>query len=111
MNCEQVREQLSAYLDSALAREKREKIAIHLDGCTRCNERLIELRYFDALIARLPRMTPDEGLRERILSSAEYRELTGTFGRAKGVGQAARSRQRLDGQNAGRPLGSHQRKL
>ncbi len=76
MKCEQVREQLSAYLDSELAREEREEIAVHLATCRECSEEAIELCRFDALIARLPRISPDDTLREKIFSSAEYRELT-----------------------------------
>jgi Tol biopolymer transport system component len=80
MKCEQVREQLSAYLDSQLAREEREEIAIHLQTCMGCSAAIVDLRRFDILIGRLPRVSPDDSLREKIFSSAEYRELTGTFG-------------------------------
>src|SRR5689334_15662810 len=103
MNCEQVREQLSAYLDSELAREEREEMAIHLATCKECSEEVIELRRFDALIARLPRIFPDDALHEKIFSSAEYRELTGTFGATKLTGQLITQRQGTHRHQAGRP--------
>ena len=79
MNCEQVEELLSAYLDNALAPEERRTVAIHLHQCTHCSSILADFRRFDALLSQLPRVTPAQELRERIFSSPEYLELTGTF--------------------------------
>ena len=79
MNCEQVEELLSAYLDNQLATEERREIASHLHQCRQCNAILTEFRRNDALLRHLPRVSPDPALRERIFSSPEYIELTGTF--------------------------------
>jgi predicted anti-sigma-YlaC factor YlaD len=79
MKCEQVKEFLSAYLDSQLALEEREAIAAHLQTCTECNNVLVDFRYFDALLARLPCVAPDESLRQKIFSSAKYKEISGIF--------------------------------
>jgi anti-sigma factor RsiW len=79
MNCEQVEELLSAYLDNALALEERHSIATHLQECAHCSAILADFRRFDALITHLPRVNPDSALRERIFSSSQYLELTGTF--------------------------------
>jgi hypothetical protein len=79
MNCEQVEELLSAYLDNALALEERHRIAAHLQECAHCSAILADFRRFDALIAHLPRLSPDSALRDRIFSSSQYLELTGTF--------------------------------
>ena len=79
MNCEQVGELLSAYLDDALAPEERVDVAAHLQGCSQCNSILVDFRRFDALLRQLPRVSPKATLRERIFSSPEYLELTGTF--------------------------------
>src|SRR5690348_17114290 len=79
MNCEQVEELLSAYLDNALAPEERLSVAIHLHHCNRCSNVLADFRRFDALLSELPRVHPAPELRERIFSSPEYLELTGTF--------------------------------
>ncbi len=79
MNCEQVEELLSAYLDNALASEDRREVAAHLQTCTNCSALLAEFSRNDALLSHLPRVSPDPALRERIFSSPEYLELTGTF--------------------------------
>jgi len=79
MNCEQVEELLSAYLDNMLALEERRAVATHLKSCTRCTATLADFRRNDALLKRLPRVSPDPALRERIFTSPEILELTGTF--------------------------------
>jgi hypothetical protein len=78
MNCEQVEELLSAYLDNALALEERHGVATHLKACSRCSGILADFRRFDVLIAHLPRVSPDLALRNRIFSAPQYLELTGT---------------------------------
>lgn len=77
MNCEQVEELLSAYLDNMLAPEERRQVAAHLQICRRCTQALADYRRNDALLARLPRVAPDAALRERIFSSPDFLELTG----------------------------------
>jgi len=79
MNCEQVEELLSAYLDDALAPEDRREVAAHIQTCTNCSALLAEFSRNDALLSHLPRVSPDPALRERIFSSPEFLELTGTF--------------------------------
>lgn len=79
MNCEQVKELLSAYLDNALAPDERRKVAVHLQTCTACSAILAEFRRNDALLSQLPRVNPDPALRDRIFSSPEFLDLTGTF--------------------------------
>ena len=76
MKCEQVKESLSAYLDSQLVLEEREAIATHLQTCTECSNVLVDFRYFDTLLSRLPRVEPNALLRQKIFSSAEYQEIT-----------------------------------
>src|SRR3989442_13503173 len=79
MNCERVEELLSAYLDNALASEEWQEVIAHLQTCTNCSAMLIEFSRNDALISHLPRVSPDPALRDRIFSSPEFLELTGTF--------------------------------
>jgi hypothetical protein len=79
MNCEQVKELLSAYLDNTLAQEEHQQIATHLQNCAECSAMLADFRRFDALLIQLPRISPDESLQEKIFSSPEYQELTGAF--------------------------------
>jgi hypothetical protein len=77
MNCEQVKESLSAYLDDVLAPEEKRTIATHLETCSECNAMLADFRRFDTLLHQLPRVSPGAGLRQKIFSSPEYLELTG----------------------------------
>ncbi|MBA2393875.1 MAG: PD40 domain-containing protein [Ktedonobacteraceae bacterium] len=77
MNCEQVRELLSAYLDDALAPEEKRTLATHLETCSECRAMLADFRHFDTLLHHLPRVSPGVGLRQKIFSSPEYLELTG----------------------------------
>src|SRR6516165_2884770 len=79
MNCERVEELLSAYLDNALAYEEWREVSAHLQVCPGCSAILAEYRRNDALIERLPRVSPDHSLRTRIFTSPEFLELTGTF--------------------------------
>jgi Putative zinc-finger/WD40-like Beta Propeller Repeat len=79
MNCERVEGLLSAYLDNALALEEWREVSLHLQTCAKCSTMLAEFSRNDALIARLPRVSPDPALRDRIFSSPEFFELTGTF--------------------------------
>ena len=86
MNCEQVEELLSAYLDNALALEERLAVATHLQGCSHCSTILADFQRLDALLSQQPRVSPDPALRDRIFSSLEYLELTGTFDSSIGRG-------------------------
>lgn len=76
MNCELVRERLSAYLDNMLASDEYGEIMLHLQRCSRCMMLLAELRQNDILLAWLPRMSPHPALSERIFASPEMLELT-----------------------------------
>jgi hypothetical protein len=76
MNCEQVKELLSAYLDDTLAQAERQQIAQHLHICADCRVILADFRRFDALLAQLPRVSPAPILYAKIFSSPDYLELT-----------------------------------
>lgn len=78
MNCGQVEEQLSAYLDDMLVPEKRREITVHLQICSHCMMLLAELRQNDMLVARLPRISPRPALARRLFSSPDMLALTGT---------------------------------
>ncbi|HLX40956.1 MAG TPA: hypothetical protein VKR42_10495 [Ktedonobacteraceae bacterium] len=86
MNCEQVEEQLSAYLDNMLvlgetaasANQLHMAVTAHLQGCLHCSNILADYRRIDTLLSAMPRVSPSPALRNRIFSSPEYLELTGT---------------------------------
>ncbi|GHO84585.1 anti-sigma factor family protein [Dictyobacter formicarum] len=69
MNCEQVRDLLSAYLDDQLTADERQRVSAHLPSCPQCAGILADYRRFDALLAQLPRVTPTPDLRNRILAT------------------------------------------
>src|SRR5205807_6346665 len=85
MNCEQVEELLSVYLDDSFAvgetaetaLELQHDIAAHLQDCARCSTTLADFRRFDTLLAQMPHISPSPALREKIFTSPEYFELTG----------------------------------
>ncbi len=103
MNCEQVEELLSAYLDNALALEERHGVATHLQSCSQCSAILADFRRFDALIAHLPRLSPDLALRNRIFSSSRYLELTGTADAVRTMGHPTVPHPRTQRDTAHRP--------
>jgi Tol biopolymer transport system component len=88
MNCEQVEELLSAYLDNMLAPEERRQVSAHLQTCRSCTQALADYRRNDVLVSRLPHVAPDAALRERIFTSPDFLELTGeTRENASSAGQ------------------------
>ncbi len=95
MNCEQVKELLSPYLDNALAQEERRTVVAHLAHCAECNKVLTDFQHFDTLLTRMPRIAPDAALRERIFSSPAYLELIGTSGALDRRAQPTVPQQRL----------------
>lgn len=60
-------EQLSAYLDGALAAAERASVEAHLASCGRCRARLAELREVSRLLAALPELAPRRSLLPRRL--------------------------------------------
>lgn len=77
MNCEQIEERLSAYLDNMLASDERRATTVHLQTCPRCMLLLAEIRRHDMLLAQLPRVYPPLTLHERIFSDPQIRALWG----------------------------------
>ncbi|WP_126552075.1 anti-sigma factor family protein [Dictyobacter kobayashii] len=73
MNCEQVKDLLSAYLDDQLTAYERQSVAAHLPSCLQCNAILADYRRFDTLLSQVPRVSPPPDLRYRILAT------TGSF--------------------------------
>lgn len=79
MNCEHVEELLSAYLDTVLTPQEHDAVAVHLQECSACSSILADFSHFDSLLAQQPRVSPPATLKEKLFSSPEYLELTGTL--------------------------------
>jgi len=60
MSCEELSEELSAYLDGELSSQQRSRLEAHLQRCTRCREELGSLRAVSRLVASLPAVEPSE---------------------------------------------------
>ncbi len=68
--CEEVREQLSAWLDGELAEAERARVAAHLDSCAACRRELAQLTALNAALAELAAPVPS-GLAERVLARVQ----------------------------------------
>lgn len=66
MNCEPIRGLLSAYLDDQLSASERQSVNAHLDICIECSAILSDYYRFDALLARLPYLTPPSSLQKDV---------------------------------------------
>ena len=75
MNCEPIRGLLSAYLDDQLSASERQSVSAHLATCTECRAILSDYYRFDALLARLPYLTPPSSQQRDVYypSSGRYR--------------------------------------
>lgn len=62
MMCEQVNDELSAYLDGELPADARAAVESHLAGCVECQQAAAELKSIAAAIHDLPRLKAPAGL-------------------------------------------------
>lgn len=69
--CDNVRDQLSAYLDGELAENERREVHAHLDGCAACREELAELRSMIDTLRALPRVPAPPELAGRVRAAIE----------------------------------------
>jgi hypothetical protein len=70
MMCHDVREQLSALIDDALASHERETLDAHLATCADCRRELEQLRATAALLRRLPVVRAPAGFVDRVMTAA-----------------------------------------
>ena len=75
MQCKQVREHLSAYLDRELTAELATAVRHHLASCPECRAMLEELRATADLLGRLPAQQAPEGLADDVMRQVEQRML------------------------------------
>ncbi len=61
MNCEEVRELLSEYLDGFLSEDKKVEVGRHLQSCSLCQKELKQLENISFTIAKLPDVPLPEG--------------------------------------------------
>ncbi len=73
MSCEELSEELSAYLDGELSPDERTALEAHLERCPRWREELGSLRAVSELLASLPRVEPSEEFSQVLAESMSAR--------------------------------------
>jgi len=74
MRCQDIRQELSAYLDGVLDSEKNKIVAEHLLNCHKCRSYWQALQADAQLLRGLPEMTPLPGFRTELLSKLKKLE-------------------------------------
>lgn len=92
MDCQQVREQLSDYLDGHIVEKDRNEVSGHLDECDGCRDRLGQLRQITTTLHTLPKaeLPACTQLSMRVMASreAERRRFAGLSGLLRRCKQA-----------------------
>lgn len=68
MNCEELRDRLSAHLEADLDARERARIEDHLSECPDCRREYRELRHVVDLLRGLPPVAPPPGLADRVIA-------------------------------------------
>lgn len=58
MNCAEIKDELSAYIDGELPPARRADVEAHVAGCPQCRQQVAELRQLAAGVAAMPKMQP-----------------------------------------------------
>ena len=74
MECREVRERLSAWLDRELPPEEHDLVAAHLEGCTGCRRELAQLRALEGALGKLAVEAPSQ-VAERVLARLQERRV------------------------------------
>jgi anti-sigma factor RsiW len=73
MECRDIRERLSAWLDRELPPEEHELIAAHLEGCTGCRRELAQLRVLETALGELAAAPPPR-VAEQVLARLQAQQ-------------------------------------
>jgi predicted anti-sigma-YlaC factor YlaD len=62
LDCQQIDERLSGYLDGELTQGDRQRVEVHLDSCPKCREAFEEMARLREAVGKLPfdQMSPDQ---------------------------------------------------
>ncbi len=66
MSCEELSEELSAYLDGELSPRERAALKAHLERCSRCRQELVSLRAVSQLVGSLPQVQPSQAFSQAL---------------------------------------------
>lgn len=88
MDCRQVREELSAYIDGVLGESLLLQLEAHLKGCPHCAAEAEELREVVGMVRALGDIAPPEGFRGRVMARVKN-EVGATAGTGVSEGAGA----------------------
>ncbi|MRR08384.1 MAG: hypothetical protein EG828_15975, partial [Deltaproteobacteria bacterium] len=74
MNCSEIEDKLSAYLDGVLRNDERNNVEKHCAECTRCRHALEELERTKNILGELDEVEPPSWLTERVMSRIREKE-------------------------------------
>lgn len=74
MQCKDVRDLFSPYLDGFLESEEQRKVARHLESCATCQAQYTDLRHTVELLRDMPEVTPPAGFRKQLREQLEALE-------------------------------------
>jgi anti-sigma factor RsiW len=66
MNCNEISDKLSLYIDDELSSEEMKQVEEHLNSCENCQKVLDEYRNLISVLKNLPEEEPPEGYCERL---------------------------------------------
>ncbi|GAV24860.1 hypothetical protein ciss_07930 [Carboxydothermus islandicus] len=73
MECNEVRELLSAYIDGEVTAEEKKQVERHLQSCAGCREAYGQYVDMGAVLKMLPFLEPDTPLREKVQDKIKYK--------------------------------------
>lgn len=71
MNCQEIRDSLSAYLDDFLTEEERDKIRAHIEHCPNCRQELEDLEKTITMLSSLEEIIPPANFRRELRHKLE----------------------------------------
>jgi TonB family protein len=74
MECDEIRIELSAYIDGELEDSLAERVKTHLESCRRCNEEYVRLLEVKKVVRDIDRIEVDSSIPVRILDRISERE-------------------------------------
>jgi len=83
MNCNEISDKLSLYIDNELSPEEMQQVEEHLNSCENCQKVLDEYKNLISVLQSLPEEEPPEGyckrLHEKLLMERSQKETKGTW--------------------------------
>lgn len=74
MQCGEIREMLSSYIDNVLDQSDRVKVEEHIGSCGACRQELADLRETIRLVSSLGEVLPPEGFREQLMNKLKLEQ-------------------------------------